>query len=89
MGASVTINATPEIFNAEALVVQNKDCVKDRDFSAVSVTAEQWLPMWEVPVGSLKQFLAAQKLRGYTIVDWGVTLRMVSVYSLLGNGCIL
>jgi len=59
---------TCEIFNAEALVVNNRDCVKDKEFTAISVTAEQWMPLWEVPVLRLKQFFAEQKARGYTIV---------------------
>ena len=32
---------TTEIMNLEALVVANKDIVKDREFSSISVTAEK------------------------------------------------
>ncbi|XP_014442301.1 probable methyltransferase TARBP1 [Tupaia chinensis] len=39
---------TCEVFGASALVVGNLQCVHDRQFQALSVSAEQWLPLVEV-----------------------------------------
>ncbi len=62
---------TCEVFNAEALVVANKDrLLKDSQFTSVSVTAEQWLPLWSVApeVAEIATFLKTQKARGYAVV---------------------
>lgn len=62
---------TCEVFNAEALVVANKDrLLKDSQFTSVSVTAEQWLPLWDVApeVEEIATFLKTQKKRGYAVV---------------------
>ena len=41
---------------------------RDQAFRAVSVTAEQWLPLQEVPPASLAGYLQDRRRAGYTIV---------------------
>ncbi|CAD7964713.1 unnamed protein product [Amoebophrya sp. A120] len=60
---------TCEIFNAEALVVGNKDIIKDPGFQSVSVTAEKWINLLEVKPENLKQFLQLHaELKEYRII---------------------
>lgn len=60
---------TCEIFSAEALTVPNKDIVKDTTFQALAVTADRWMPLWEVLPASLPEWLQYQKRhKNYLIV---------------------
>lgn len=42
------IARTCEIFGVKALVVANADCVKDREFQHLSVSADKWLNILQV-----------------------------------------
>jgi len=42
------IARTCEIFGVKALVVANADCVKDKEFQYLSVSADKWLNMLQV-----------------------------------------
>lgn len=42
------IARTCEIFGVKALVVANADCVKDKEFQFLSVSADKWLNMLQV-----------------------------------------
>lgn len=58
---------TCEIMGA-ALVLPNLSCAQDREFRALSMSAELWIPMCEVKPHQLPQFLTDMKSIGYTLV---------------------
>ncbi|XP_048457330.1 probable methyltransferase TARBP1 [Rhincodon typus] len=59
---------TSEIFGASALVVNNMHCVNDKQFQALSVSAEQWLSVIEVRPAQLVEYLQQKKTEGHTII---------------------
>ncbi|XP_072436500.1 probable methyltransferase TARBP1 isoform X1 [Chiloscyllium punctatum] len=59
---------TSEIFGASALVVNNMHCVNDKQFQALSVSAEQWLSVIEVKPAQLVEYLQQKKTEGHTII---------------------
>nr|XP_048306200.1 probable methyltransferase TARBP1 [Myodes glareolus] len=59
---------TCEVFGAAALVVGSLQCVSDRQFQHLSVSAEQWLPLLEVRPAQLTDYLQQKKAEGYTVV---------------------
>eukprot|EP00443_Scrippsiella_acuminata_P112122 CAMPEP_0115624218 /NCGR_PEP_ID=MMETSP0272-20121206/27184_1 /TAXON_ID=71861 /ORGANISM="Scrippsiella trochoidea, Strain CCMP3099" /LENGTH=1728 /DNA_ID=CAMNT_0003060473 /DNA_START=83 /DNA_END=5266 /DNA_ORIENTATION=+ len=59
---------TCEVFNCEALCVPNLKITKDQAFQSISVTAEKWLPIREVPRAGLKEHILELKRRGYAVV---------------------
>jgi len=59
---------TCEILGVGSLVLASKNVIKDKDFSAVSVTAEKWVPILECQPQHLGEFLAARREEGYRIV---------------------
>ncbi|CAD7957712.1 unnamed protein product [Amoebophrya sp. A25] len=73
---------TCEIFSAEALVVNNKDCVKDPSFTSVSVTAERWQPLLEVPI--LDDLLTAQRDGRSTSKKYAKLAEFLSLQQQLG-----
>eukprot|EP00850_Spirogloea_muscicola_P012328 SM000079S22446 [mRNA] locus=s79:184349:195635:- [translate_table: standard] len=56
-----------EVFKASCLVVSDLRVVKDRHFQQISVTAEQWVPMAEVPEAALIAYLESKKRAGYSL----------------------
>lgn len=59
---------TCEVFGAALLVVANLQCVSDRQFQHLSVSAEQWLPLVEVRPSQLMAYLQQKKAEGYTVI---------------------
>jgi tRNA G18 (ribose-2'-O)-methylase SpoU len=59
---------TAEVFGAAKLIVPTMHVLKDPQFSSMSVTAEQWIDIEEVPESSLESFLIEMKAKGYTVV---------------------
>merc|ERR1719445_1814875 len=59
---------TSEILGVGSLVVNSKSVIKDKEFSSVSVTAENWVPIVECATHKLEQFLGEKKMDGFTIV---------------------
>ncbi|XP_041506206.1 probable methyltransferase TARBP1 isoform X2 [Microtus oregoni] len=59
---------TCEVFGAAALVVGSLQCVGDRQFQHLSVSAEQWLPLLEVRPAQLTDYLQQKKAEGYTVI---------------------
>ncbi|KAL1785122.1 putative methyltransferase TARBP1 [Sigmodon hispidus] len=59
---------TCEVFGAAVLVVSNLQCVSDRQFQHLSVSAEQWLPLVEVRPAQLADYLQQKKAEGYTVI---------------------
>ena len=70
---------TCEILGVGALVVGSKNVVRDKEFSAVSVTAEQWLPLLECAPHRLPPFLQERRAEGYKIVAVEQTAESVSL----------
>ena len=46
-----------EIMNAKALVINNKNVVKTAEFEGIAVTAQKWLPIYEVQERHLIEYL--------------------------------
>ncbi|XP_066515333.1 probable methyltransferase TARBP1 [Hoplias malabaricus] len=59
---------TCEIFGASALVLDSLRHVSDKQFQALSVSSELWLPLMEVKPTELTDFLQLKKSEGYCIV---------------------
>ncbi|KAK9827989.1 hypothetical protein WJX81_005702 [Elliptochloris bilobata] len=59
---------TCEVFGAAALVVADLRVLKEHQFRAVSMTAEQWVPMLEVPDEALLAWLLQRRGAGYQLV---------------------
>ena len=58
-----------QVFGAAALVVADLRVVKEHQFRAISMTAEQWVPMLEVPEEALLAWLLQQRrTAGYRLV---------------------
>jgi len=59
---------TCEIFNCQALCLPNVKITKDQAFQSMSVTAEKWLPLREVPKTVLRDYLLSLRRQGYALV---------------------
>eukprot|EP01132_Coremiostelium_polycephalum_P009882 gene9882-12124_t len=59
---------TSEIFNVECLVVRDLKVINDTAFQKISVSAEKWLPMEEVSLENLEQYLISKKEEGYSLL---------------------
>ncbi|KAM7494028.1 hypothetical protein LguiB_028637 [Lonicera macranthoides] len=59
---------TCEVFKASALAIADKNVLHDKQFQLISVTAEKWVPIVEVPVSSVKIFLEEKKREGFSIM---------------------
>ncbi|TVU48714.1 hypothetical protein EJB05_08359 [Eragrostis curvula] len=62
------LTRTCEVFKAAGLVVADKSVVEDKQFRLISVTAEKWLPIMEVPVNSVKVYLEKKRAEGYSVI---------------------
>jgi tRNA guanosine-2'-O-methyltransferase len=54
--------------NVKSLIVNNKDVVKTEEFKSIAVTAHKWLPIYEVRVPHLLDYLKFQKENGYQLL---------------------
>lgn len=59
---------TCEIFNCQALCLPNAKIAKEQSFQSISVTAEKWLPLREVPPAGLRDYLLSLRRQGYALV---------------------
>lgn len=59
---------TCEVFKAAGLAIADASIVQDKQFQLISVTAEKWVPLMEVPVSSMKLFLEKKKREGFSIL---------------------
>jgi len=59
---------TCEILGVGKMTIPSAAAIKERDFTGVSVTAEQWLPMEEVPENKLLDYIKALKSKGWSVV---------------------
>ncbi|XP_023635654.1 uncharacterized protein LOC17880577 isoform X1 [Capsella rubella] len=70
---------TCEVFKASGLVVADANIIHDKQFQLISVTAEKWVPIMEVPVNSLKLFLEKKKRDGFSILGLEQTANSISL----------
>ncbi|RHZ41186.1 hypothetical protein DYB26_002213 [Aphanomyces astaci] len=59
---------TCEIFNASKLLIPNMAMTHDILFRQISVTANKWVDMEEVPPSNVRSYLHRMKQQGYTVV---------------------
>ncbi|KAK9716282.1 hypothetical protein RND81_06G223200 [Saponaria officinalis] len=59
---------TCEVFKASGLALADISVLKDKQFQLISVTAEKWVPIIELPVKSIKNFLEKKKREGFSIL---------------------
>ncbi|XP_029120003.1 uncharacterized protein [Elaeis guineensis] len=59
---------TCEVFRAAGLAIADASILQDKQFQLISVTAEKWVPIIEVPVCSIKSFLGKKRREGYSIL---------------------
>ncbi|XP_037366300.1 probable methyltransferase TARBP1 [Talpa occidentalis] len=70
---------TCEVFGASVLVVGNLQCIKDKQFQHLSVSAEQWLPLVEVKASHLVDYLQQKRGEGYTIIGVEQTAKSLAL----------
>ncbi|KAG8516600.1 putative methyltransferase TARBP1, partial [Galemys pyrenaicus] len=70
---------TCEVFGASVLVVGNLQCIKDKQFQHLSVSAEQWLPLVEVKASQLVGYLQQKRGEGYTIIGVEQTAKSLAL----------
>ncbi|XP_021765778.1 uncharacterized protein LOC110730295 isoform X2 [Chenopodium quinoa] len=59
---------TCEVFKASSLAIADANVLQDKQFQMISVTAEKWVPIIEVPVNSVKNFLEKKKREGFAVL---------------------
>eukprot|EP00929_Paragymnodinium_shiwhaense_P102115 TRINITY_DN65301_c0_g1_i1.p1 TRINITY_DN65301_c0_g1~~TRINITY_DN65301_c0_g1_i1.p1 ORF type:complete len:1682 (+),score=427.74 TRINITY_DN65301_c0_g1_i1:83-5128(+) len=59
---------TSEVFNCESLWLPNLKITKDQGFQSMTVTAEKWMPLKDVPPEKLVEQLKEFRRRGYELV---------------------
>eukprot|EP00887_Chlorella_sp_A99_P000598 scaffold17.g598.t1 len=72
---------TCEVFRASGLVLSDLAVTRDPGFVSISVTAEQWIPLMEVPEPALAAWLASKAAEGYTLVGLEQTAESESLPS--------
>ncbi|XP_038906254.1 uncharacterized protein LOC120092116 isoform X2 [Benincasa hispida] len=68
---------TCEVFKAAGLAIADLNILNDKQFQLISVTAEKWVPIVEVPVNSMKLFLEKKKREGFSILGLEQTANSV------------
>ncbi|KAF9689746.1 hypothetical protein SADUNF_Sadunf01G0124300 [Salix dunnii] len=68
---------TCEVFKASGLAIADASILRDKQFQLISVTAEKWVPIIEVPVNSVKHFLEKKKRDGFSILGLEQTTNSV------------
>ncbi|KAL0020919.1 hypothetical protein WJX77_011015 [Trebouxia sp. C0004] len=62
------LTRTCEVFGAAALAVSDMRITTDPLFSSISVTAEQWMPLLEVPEANLSHWMVQKRAEGYRLI---------------------
>ncbi|TGZ50372.1 hypothetical protein DBV15_11457, partial [Temnothorax longispinosus] len=73
------IARTCEIFGVKTLVIANADCVKDREFQFLSVSADKWLNMLQVKPHELQKFLLDRKNVGWSLIGVEQTVNSINL----------
>ncbi|KAL8152196.1 hypothetical protein V2J09_009956 [Rumex salicifolius] len=68
---------TCEVFKATSLAIADTSVLHDRQFQLISVTAEKWIPIIEVPVNSVTTFLEKKKREGFSVLGLEQTANSV------------
>lgn len=68
---------TCEVFRAAGLTIADKNVLSDKQFQLISVTAEKWVPITEVPVSTMKVFLQKKKHEGFAILGLEQTMNSI------------
>ncbi|KAL2962449.1 hypothetical protein AAZX31_17G143900 [Glycine max] len=68
---------TCEVFRASGLAIADTKIINDKQFQLISVTAEKWVPIIEVPVDSIKIYLQKKKKEGFSILGLEQTANSV------------
>ncbi|KEH31617.1 putative tRNA (guanosine(18)-2'-O)-methyltransferase [Medicago truncatula] len=68
---------TCEVFKASGLAIADTNIINDKQFQLISVTAEKWVPIIEVPVDSIKTYLQKKKREGFSILGLEQTANSV------------
>ncbi|GBG75871.1 hypothetical protein CBR_g21115 [Chara braunii] len=71
---------TCEVFKASSLVVSDGRVVADKQFQLISVTAERWIPIVEVPESSLNIYLDKKAREGYTLIGLEQTANSIAIH---------
>ncbi|XP_041351948.1 probable methyltransferase TARBP1 isoform X2 [Gigantopelta aegis] len=59
---------TSEIFGVSEFVLRNLHYIDDKMFQVLSVTAQNWIPITEVPPERLIEFMDDKRKEGYTLI---------------------
>lgn len=70
---------TCEVFKASGLAIADSSVVQDKQFQLISVTADKWIPIIEVPVNSVKTFLERKKREGFSILGLEQTANSIAM----------
>lgn len=70
---------TCEVFKASSLILADASVLQDRQFQLISVTAEMWVPIKEVPESGLQEFLEVKMKEGFTLVGLEQTAHSISL----------
>lgn len=57
-----------EIFGIKSLQIADRKVIKNKDFTSVSVSSHLWLPIEQLEVDSVPEFLVQRKMEGYTVI---------------------
>ncbi|KAJ8669844.1 hypothetical protein QAD02_001103 [Eretmocerus hayati] len=76
------IARTCEIFGVRELVISNLKQIEDKEFQALSVSADRWINISEVKQVSLVQYLMDLKSHGWTLIGAEQTAQSVSLVDL-------
>ncbi|XP_020231256.1 uncharacterized protein LOC109811829 isoform X1 [Cajanus cajan] len=68
---------TCEVFRASGLAIADTKIINDKQFQLISVTAEKWVPIFEVPLDSIKTYLQKKKREGFSILGLEQTANSV------------
>ncbi|XP_050458983.1 uncharacterized protein LOC126855407 isoform X2 [Cataglyphis hispanica] len=73
------IARTCEIFGVKALVIANLDCIKDKEFQCLSVSAERWINMLQVKPQELQKYLFEKKNAGWSLIGVEQTANSINL----------
>jgi tRNA guanosine-2'-O-methyltransferase len=62
------LSRVSEIFGVKSLQIDKLEVLKTQQFVSVAVSSDVWLPIEELPVAGLPQYLRDRKLEGHTVV---------------------
>jgi len=69
-----------EIFRVQEFIVEDVSVKTSKEFLAIAVSSENWLPITECPVEKLSQKISAFKMQGYNVVGLGYGSTSLSNY---------